>query len=282
MERSSSQVTKAASDRLQVASRFRNPDNDPRGPYILADVTSPFERPAQRYEWNGYLPPEGRSWRYSAERVRSLQDDGRIVFSSSGKPRLKRYLTEAQRREVDESAALQEAPRSTVEIIVRSAMRALAAAVARNPKCLQSIEWRDMERLLREVFEELGFTTELTRPGKDGGFDLKLQCEEAGQASVFLVEVKHWAEGGKRPGPGVFKAFFDIVAKQARGTTGLLLSSSGFTSKLAHERTEIEQQMVRLGGENKIVSLCQSYLESSSGVWSPTTDFAEMLFQGTD
>ena len=160
-------------------------------------------------------------------------------------------------------------------------MRAIAIAVAENPVCLRDVEWRDLERVLREVFEGVGFETQLTRSGKDGGFDLRLQCEEAGGTKVFLVEVKHWAGSGKKPGRPTVKSLIDVVARAATGTTGLLLSSSGFTTDAMNGRTEIEQRKVRLAGTSKIVSLCQNYLQSATGLWTPTTELSDMLLEGT-
>jgi hypothetical protein len=160
-------------------------------------------------------------------------------------------------------------------------MRAIAVEIAQNPSCLRNVEWRDLERLLREVFEGLGFDTQLTRSGKDGGFDLMLKCMERGVAKTFLVEVKHWVSSSKKPGRAVFAAFFDIVASTAEGTIGVLLSSSGFTKDVQRGRTEIEQQMVRIGDGDKIVSLCQNYLQSREGLWIPTTPLPHLLLQGT-
>jgi hypothetical protein len=173
------------------------------------------------------------------------------------------------------------APPSQLEFIVRTAMKAIATEIARNPLCLRDVEWRDLERVLREVFERLGFTTQLTRSGKDGGFDLHLECKEAGETRTFLVEVKHWVGSGKKPGRSILSALVDVVARAASGATGLLLSSSGFTADVLNGRTEVEQQTVRLGGQSKIVSLCQNYLQSAEGLWSPTTELADMLLEGT-
>ena len=66
-------------------------------------------------------------------------------------------------------------------------MRALVHEIARDPAALWSIEWRDLERVLREVLEKLGFSTHLTRPGKDGGYDLEVSCLESGERKTYLV-----------------------------------------------------------------------------------------------
>lgn len=147
--------------------------------------------------------------------------------------------------------------------------------------CLLDVEWRDLERVLREVFEKMGFMTRLTRSGKDGGFDLELQFRHLNGFRTFLVEVKHWAGSGKKPGRTALRSMIDVIARAADGTTGLLLSSTGFTTDVLHGRTEIEQHAIRLGGQSKIVSLCQDYLRGVSGLWAPTTDLADMLLQGT-
>ncbi|WP_158272496.1 restriction endonuclease [Pseudomonas sp. GV071] len=92
-------------------------------------------------------------------------------------------------------------------------MKAIASEIAKNPRCLRDVEWRDIERVMREVFEQLGFATKLTRSGKDGGFDLQLETIEHGETQVFLVEVKHWLASGKKPGTGTLAALIDVVAR---------------------------------------------------------------------
>lgn len=153
-------------------SRYKNPDNDLRGPYLLTHVTSPSVRSVLQYEWHGRLPPEGRSWRYTQERAFELDAEGRIVLTATGAIRLKRYLSEARLRPEDKP----DSGLPKIEFILRTAMREIAMAIAENPSFLKEIEWRDLERALREIFEKLGFETELTRSMKDGGFDLRLQC----------------------------------------------------------------------------------------------------------
>lgn len=86
--------------------------------------------------------------------------------------------------------------------IVRRFMQELARRVADRPQELADVEWRDLERLLFEVFDALGYQARLTRPGKDGGYDLRLEAE----GFVYFVEVKHWFERSK-VGAGIIKRF---------------------------------------------------------------------------
>jgi len=46
------------------------------------------------YEWKGVKPPKGRFWAYSIEKMKQFEKEGKIYYSSSGKPYLKQYLDE--------------------------------------------------------------------------------------------------------------------------------------------------------------------------------------------
>jgi adenine-specific DNA-methyltransferase len=85
-------------------SRYKNPDNDPRGPWTSGDISVgritpkdiyPIKTPSGRE----VFPPSGNSWRYSKEKIQELIADNRIWFGESGDnvPRVKRFLSETNR-----------------------------------------------------------------------------------------------------------------------------------------------------------------------------------------
>lgn len=85
--------------------RYKNPDNDPRGPWTSGDLTAkagPGRRKAQFYDLklaSGRLvtPATGTCWRYTKERLQELIDDNRVDFGNGNKmPRLKRFLNEVE------------------------------------------------------------------------------------------------------------------------------------------------------------------------------------------
>ncbi|MDQ6660852.1 MAG: site-specific DNA-methyltransferase [Chloroflexota bacterium] len=83
--------------------RYKNPDNDPRGPWSSGglDVKTPNQRdvyPIRTPNGGEVWPPKGTSWRYSKERFAELVADNRIWFPPKGKqvPRYKRFLSEVQ------------------------------------------------------------------------------------------------------------------------------------------------------------------------------------------
>lgn len=79
---------------------YRNPDNDPRGPWRTADLSVPAHRGNRRYELispsgAAMQPPAHRIWRFDQQRFEELDRDGRIIWSPSGRPMFKLYLSEA-------------------------------------------------------------------------------------------------------------------------------------------------------------------------------------------
>jgi len=82
---------------------YKNPDKDPRGPWVSTDFTAQGYRPNQMYKvvtpkGATYSPPEGRCWGNIEENFNKLISDGRIWFGKDGKsrPRVKNYLSEAE------------------------------------------------------------------------------------------------------------------------------------------------------------------------------------------
>jgi adenine-specific DNA-methyltransferase len=85
-------------------SRYRNPDNDPRGPWLQGDNGTaksgseksrfPITLPSGRV----VVPPSGNYWRFSKENFNQAQAEGRVHFGVKGDsmPVIKRYLSEVQ------------------------------------------------------------------------------------------------------------------------------------------------------------------------------------------
>lgn len=64
--------------------------------YSSGDLTASASRASkgQIYEWKGILPPPSRVWVYAKDTMEKLEAENRIVYSSTGYPRYKRYLDE--------------------------------------------------------------------------------------------------------------------------------------------------------------------------------------------
>jgi len=80
---------------------YKNPDNDPRGPWRSTDFGAQGWRPNQMYKISTpggveYTPSEGRCWKNIEEKYYELLKDGRMWFGKDGRgvPRKKVYLSE--------------------------------------------------------------------------------------------------------------------------------------------------------------------------------------------
>ena len=59
-----------------------------------ADLTDEYSTPLAGWEYKGVLPYRGRYWGFSKAAMARMVADGRIVFTTTGTPRHKRYLDE--------------------------------------------------------------------------------------------------------------------------------------------------------------------------------------------
>jgi adenine-specific DNA-methyltransferase len=84
--------------------RYKNIDNDPRGPWTSGDFSVgpaveskiyPIKTPSGRVVY----PPSGRCWRVSKTKFEKLKKDNRVWFGKDGNgvPRLKRFLSEVKK-----------------------------------------------------------------------------------------------------------------------------------------------------------------------------------------
>jgi restriction system protein len=160
--------------------------------------------------------------------------------------------------------------------------RDAARIVAEHPDALDALEWRDLERMVAVVLDELGFDAELTPGSKDGGKDVILRfAEGSGKERTFIIELKHW-RSKKLVGRDSAASFVQVVAREGH-ERGLFLSTYGFAQDAFSVLTEIERRRVRFGNADKIVSLCSTFVKAESGLWTPGEEgLPEMLFEDTE
>lgn len=85
--------------------RYKNPDNDPRGPWVSSDFSAQGFRPNQMYSIASpsgkvHYPPKGMCWKNTEERFLQQVAEGRFWFGKNGDgvPRRKNYLSETEGR----------------------------------------------------------------------------------------------------------------------------------------------------------------------------------------
>lgn len=84
--------------------RYKNPDNDPRGPWQSGDLVASGERSNGHFiirsphTGKEFDVPQGKHWVYSQDNLQKLVNDNQIWFGSDGNsfPRKKRFLSDVQ------------------------------------------------------------------------------------------------------------------------------------------------------------------------------------------
>lgn len=145
---------------------------------------------------------------------------------------------------------------------IREFTEKLCVLIAKDPKALMQIHWRQLEEVVAMALESIGFSVELTPLAKDGGKDVIARCRVSNKDHIFYIEVKHWREGG-RPGERHIAHFVQVNLEDATDG-GLFLSTSDFPQSVYSRLAEITRQRVRLGRSEKITSLCQYLYVSAS------------------
>jgi adenine-specific DNA-methyltransferase len=87
-----------------ASSKYKNPDNDPRGPWRLGPIFAAEERheglmyAVKTPSGREVRPPKGSHWRMTEPDFWRMVDEGRIVFGTKGdnNPAVKLYLNEVQ------------------------------------------------------------------------------------------------------------------------------------------------------------------------------------------
>lgn len=88
----------------EMNERYKNPDNDPRGPWQSGDLVASGERSNGHFiiispkSGKTFDVPQGKHWVYSESNLKKLVEDNQIWFGEDGNsfPRKKRFLSDVQ------------------------------------------------------------------------------------------------------------------------------------------------------------------------------------------
>jgi len=83
-------------DQAYIKSHYRNMDPDGRR-YQLVSAHGAGDGPPRTFAGKVIAPPKGRHW-MSQDQIDKMMAEGKVVFTSSGMPRYKRYLDETEER----------------------------------------------------------------------------------------------------------------------------------------------------------------------------------------
>jgi adenine-specific DNA-methyltransferase len=182
----------------EMLARYKNPDDDPRGAWLLSDLAARNQYSQGLYPIttkSGKViqgPPAGSYWRISKDKFDQLDQDGRIWWGESGdnRPGIKRFLSEVKDGVVAQTIWKWEEVGST-----RNAKQALSQILAANqgeelfitPKPVELVQKiialvTENESLILDSFGGSATTAHavLAQNAKDGGNRqfILVECED--------------------------------------------------------------------------------------------------------
>jgi len=175
---------------------YKNPDNDPRGPWVSRDFSAQGYRPNQMYKivtpaGAEYYPPEGCCWKNVEDVFLSQLKEGRFWFGEDGKgvPRRKNYLSEAKGRQSwtwwpnDEVGHTQEAKREIMAFLGKSEIFDTPKPVRLIQRMLQIAT--NPDDIILDSFAGSGTTAHAV---------LALNKEDGGNRKFILAECEDYAD----------------------------------------------------------------------------------------
>ena len=204
--------------------RYRNPDNDPRGPWSSSDLTARNYYSEGTYEvtspsGKAFSPSVGNYFRVSKTKFHALDEDGRIWWGKKGDsmPRLKRFLSDVKQGVVPQTLWLhtdvgntQEAKKELVSTIDFERSEDVFDTV-KPSRLIQRILQiaTDSDSIVLDSFAGSGTTAHavLAQNREDGGSRrfILIECEEYAD-SITAERVRRVISGVPRAKDDVLKA----------------------------------------------------------------------------
>ena len=183
-----------------MVARYKNPDNDSRGPWLLSDLAARNFYAQGRYPIttsSGRViegPPAGSYWRVSKEKFDDLAKDNRIWFGNGDvRPGIKRFLSEVKEGIVPQTiwswkdaGSTRNAKQEISEIMSAGANEDLFI----TPKPSKLIERilriaTDKDSIILDSFAGSGTTAQAV---------LQLNKEDGGNRKFVLIEMEGYAD----------------------------------------------------------------------------------------
>lgn len=215
-------------DRTDEANaRYKNPDNDPRGPWKASDLTRQEYRERDYYAivspetGKEFFPPSGNSWGRPEAKVKELIEEGRIWFGPSGNsvPSLKRYLSEVKqgitpqtiwyREDVGDT---QEGKKQIKEIFGNVSVFETAKPPRLMKRAMQIANCSE-EDIVLDFFSGSGSTAQAV---------LEYNVENGSRCKFIIAQINEKIDEGSQSYSMGFRTISDITAERIRRVSPLI------------------------------------------------------------
>ncbi len=212
--------------------QFKNPDNDPRGPWKSDNFTAPGYRPNQMYEvvnpaGEKLTPPPGRCWRVTYEGYLEFVKQNRMYFGNDGKgaPGVKRFLSEMPGMVPwtwwphNEVGHTQEATKEAAKILNGAGIFDYPKPTRLIKRILQIAS--DKESIVLDFFSGSATTAHAA---------MQLNAEDGGHRKCILIQVPETIDPESEAAKAGFKTICDIGKERIRRAGMKIKEEAGLTA----------------------------------------------------
>ena len=199
--------------------RYSNPDNDPRGVWQSDNLSVGPAVPSNIYpiitpSGRECLPPSGRSWVFSKDKLEKLIEDKRIWFGEDGNntPRLKRFLSEVKQGltpmtiwKYSEVGHSQSAAQSLKKLFDGKAFFDYPKPVDLVKRCLQL--YSDKDSIILDFFSGSATTAHAV---------MQLNAEDGGNRKFILVQLPEKTDEKSEAYKAGYKTICEIGKERIR------------------------------------------------------------------
>jgi HJR/Mrr/RecB family endonuclease len=157
------------------------------------------------------------------------------------KPEPLRLLEVLRNNEISQHNELLYRADPPASLVIADISKEVKAYLARHPEKTRDLTPRQFEELIADILKDFGFTTELTKATRDGGWDIYAYVKNAVTSCMMFVECKKWSETNK-VGIDVVQRLYG-AAKGNRADKSMIVTTSFFTSPASKEREKYAAEM---------------------------------------
>jgi len=215
--------------------RYKNPDNDPRGPWISTDCTAQAGH-GTKEQFYTYITPKGRvielqpglCWRYTKRKMDEEVEAGRIWFGSDGMgvPRKKTYLSEISGKNIwtwwthSEVGHTQEATKETASILSASGVFDYPKPLRLLKRIVQIASARDS--LILDFFSGSATTAHAV---------MQLNAEDGGKRKFIMVQLPEVCGEGTEAAKAGYANICEIGKERIRRAGDKIKADSPLTTQ---------------------------------------------------
>ena len=214
--------------------RYKNPDNDPRGPWQSGDLVASGERSNGHFIIKSPLSgkefdvPQGKHWVYSQANLQKMVEDNQIWFGSDGNsfPRKKRFLCDVQDGRTPSTLWLaeevghnQSATREVKALFDDEKYFDFPKPVAYIKQFTQLLS--DKDCIILDFFSGSATTAHAT---------IQLNAEDGGNRKFIMVQLPEACESGSEAAKAGYKNICEIGKERIRRAGKKIKEEAGLTA----------------------------------------------------